>query len=299
MSTAFAPGSPEWARLVTASKVAGILGISPWDSQYKVWCVMAGLIPPDPENEAMRRGNMLEDAILNWWLADHPAAIELGRQVTCQIPDEPWAAATPDMIVYSAADVDSPIEIVDAKTSSDDEDWGRPGTDEAPKYYIASSMWQLAMHPVAERVRLAVLFGRPFTLREYVIERDDDLCGALIDRCRAFHETVASGVMPPLDDSVATYEAVRAQHPDIDRDLDVQITEAQASDWLASKAAVESADRWHRGATTALLDQMGKARRAMCDGSVIARRQPHASGSVSLVRVAPLPQPATDQGDAA
>jgi hypothetical protein len=105
--------------------------------------------------------------------------------------------------------------------------------------------------------------------------------------------------MPPLDDSVATYEAVRAQHPDIDRDLDAQITQEQATDWLASKAAVETADRWHRGATTALLDQMGKARRALCDGSVIARRQPHASGSVSLVRVAPLPQPATDQGDAA
>ena len=295
MSTAFKPGSPEWARLVTASKVAGILSISPWDSQYKVWCVMAGLIPPDPENEAMRRGNMLEDAVLNWWLADNPDAIELGRQVTCQIPDEPWAAATPDMIVTSGGDT----EIVDAKTASDDEGWGRPGTDEAPKYYIASSMWQLAMHPEAARVRLAVLFGRPFTMREYVIERDDELCGALIDHCRAFHATVVSGVMPPLDDSVATHEAVRAQHPDIDRDLDVQITEAQASDWLASKAAIESADRWHRGATTVLLDQMGKARRAMCDGSVIARRQPHASGSVSLVRVAPLPQPATDQGDAA
>ena len=295
MSTAFKPGSPEWARLVTASKVAGILSISPRDSQYKVWCVMAGLIPPDPENEAMRRGNMLEDAVLNWWLADNPDAIELGRQVTCQIPDEPWAAATPDMIVTSGGDT----EIVDAKTASDDEGWGRPGTDEAPKYYIASSMWQLAMHPEAARVRLAVLFGRPFTMREYVIERDDELCGALIDHCRAFHATVVSGVMPPLDDSVATYEAVRAQHPDIDRDLDVQITEAQASDWLASKAAIESADRWHRGATTVLLDQMGKARRAMCDGSVIARRQPHASGSVSLVRVAPLPQPATDQGDAA
>jgi len=257
--------------------------------------VVAGLIPPDPENEAMRRGNMLEDAVLNWWLADNPDAIELGRQVTCQIPDEPWAAATPDMIVTSGGDT----EIVDAKTASDDEGWGRPGTDEAPKYYIASSMWQLAMHPEAARVRLAVLFGRPFTMREYVIERDDELCGALIDHCRAFHATVVSGVMPPLDDSVATYEAVRAQHPDIDRDLDVQITEAQASDWLASKAAIESADRWHRGATTVLLDQMGKARRAMCDGLVIARRQPHASGSVSLVRVAPLPQPATDQGDAA
>ena len=295
MSTAFKPGSPEWARLVTASKVAGILSISPWDSQYKVWCVMAGLIPPDPENEAMRRGNMLEDAVLNWWLADNPDAIELGRQVTCQIPDEPWAAATPDMIVTSGG----ATAFVAAQTASADEGWGRPGTDEAPKYYIASSMWQLAMHPEAARVRLAVLFGRPFTMREYVIERDDELCGALLDHCRAFHATVVSGVMPPLDDSVATYEAVRAQHPDIDRDLDVQITEAQASDWLASKAAIESADRWHRGATTVLLDQMGKARRAMCDGLVIARRQPHASGSVSLVRVAPLPQPATDQGDAA
>ena len=289
------PGSPEWARLVTASKVAGILGVSPWDSPYSTWCLLAGLTPPAVETEAMRRGTMLETGILDWWLADNPDAIELGRQVTCQIPDEPWAAATPDMIVTSGGDT----EIVDAKTASDDEGWGRPGTDEAPKYYIASSMWQLAMHPEAARVRLAVLFGRPFTMREYVIERDDELCGALIDHCRAFHATVVSGVMPPLDDSVATYEAVRAQHPDIDRDLDVQITEAQASDWLASKAAIESADRWHRGATTVLLDQMGKARRAMCDGLVIARRQPHASGSVSLVRVAPLPQPATDQGDAA
>lgn len=294
------PGSPEWARLVTASKVAGILGISPWASPYSTWCLMAGLVPPDPENEAMRRGNMLENAILDWWLADHPDAIAIARQPFCALDDEPWAAATPDMSVYADGETafsTSDIELIDAKTASDDRQWGQPGTDEVPAYYVASSMWQLAMCPDAARVRLAVLFGSPFALREYVIERDDDLCGDLIDRCRTFWETVQSGVMPELDSSVATYEAVRAQHPDIDRDLTVELDDATATEWLNSRAAVDAADEWHRGATTALLARMGRARLALCDGRTIARRQPHARAGVSLVRVAPLPT--ADQGDAA
>ena len=284
------PGTAEWACRVTASKVAGILGISPWESPYSIWCLMAGLIPPSPENEAMRRGNMLENAILDWWLADNPDALEISRQPWCTLPDEPWAAATPDMLVYAdrARALTSDIEIVDAKTAATDDDWGRPGTDEAPAYYIASSMWQLAMRPDAARVRLAALFGRPFTLREYVIERDDEMCGALIDRCRAFHATITDDTPPPLDDTVATYEAVRAQHPDIDRDLDVEIAVALADEWLHARALADIVERDHRSAATRLLAAMGRARRATSAGRVIARRQPNSHG-VSLVRVAPLP----------
>ena len=296
MSTAFKPGSPEWARLVTASKVAGILGVSPWDSPYSTWCLLAGLMPPAVETEAMRRGTMLETGILDWWLADNPDAREVKRQAWCQLQDEPWAAATPDMIVERGRD----MEVVDAKTAASDDGWGRPGTDEAPAYYVASSMWQLAMYPQAARVRLAVLFGRPFALREYVIERDDELCGALIDQCRAFWASVQTGVMPPLDDTVATLAAVRVQHPDIDRERDVDLGDDPddlAVEWLRSKAALADADRWHTGATSALLAVMGNARRVTAHGQVIARRQPHASGSVALVRVAALPDIST--GDAA
>ena len=282
MSTAFKPGSPEWARLVTASKVAGILSISPWDSQYKVWCVMAGLIPPDPENEAMRRGNMLEDAVLNWWLADNPDAIELGRQVTCQIPDEPWAAATPDMIVTSGGDT----EIVDAKTASDDEGWGRPGTDEAPKYYIASSMWQLAMHPEAARVRLAVLFGRPFTMREYVIERDDELCGALIDRAREFHLSLAADEPPPLSGMACEYDAIRKAHPEIDRGETATIPADLAAEYVTAYRATKALP----AIQAAVLDAMGRAQYADDpDGNRIARRQPSKGDAVTLYFAARTP----------
>lgn len=291
--TDMTPGSPEWCRRVTASKVAAILGQSPWDSTYSVWCLMAGRIPPSAETPAMRRGNMLEDAILNWWLADHPAAIELARQPLCTLPgEEHWAAATPDMIVYAdraTALTTSDIEIVDAKTAADRGHWGYT-PDAVPAYYVASSMWQLAMRPDAQRVRLAVLFGQPFDLREYVVERDDELCGALIDVCRAFWTSVSEGAPPPLDDTVATYDAIRMSHTEIDRDVDVSITRDLADRWLSTRAVLERAETEHRAATTQLLDAMGKARRALCDDQIVARRQPHASGSVSLVRVAALPE---------
>lgn len=133
-----------------------------------------------------------------------------------------------------------------------------------------------------------------------MIERDDELCGALIDQCRAFWASVQTGVMPPLDDTVATLAAVRVQHPDIDRERDVDLGDDPddlADEWLSSKAALADADRWHTGATSALLAAMGNARRVTAHGQVIARRQPHASGSVALVRVAALPDIST--GDAA
>lgn len=275
------PGSPEWLRLVTASKVAAILGLSPYASPFKVWHQMKGLTPGDPENEAMRRGNMLEDAILNWWLRDNPDVIEVERQ--CWTPFEEWAGATPDLIVTGPT---GDLEIVDAKTAATDEEWGAPGTDHVPAYYAASSMWQLACAHSAKRVRLAVLFGRPFTLREYVIERDDDLCMALIDQCRAFYDSLAADDVPDLDDSVATYETMRALHPDIDREEAVELDPQERDEYLASSANLEDAEARDRLAKSVVLQRMGRARLAKCEGEVIARRQPHSRAGVSLVRVA-------------
>lgn len=287
------PGSPEWLALVTASKVAPILGLSPYASPFKVWHQMKGLIPGDPENDAMRRGNMLEDAILNWWLTDNPDATEKARQEWC--PFEDWAGATPDLTVISAT---GELELIDAKTAAYDDEWGIPGTDQVPAYYAASSMWQLAVRHEAARVRLAVLFGRPFTLREYVIERDDALCGALIDQCRAFYDTLAADVAPDLDDTVATYDTMRALHPEIDRDDVADLTPDERDEYLAASAALEDAEARDRLAKSVVLQRMGRARLAKCDGQTIARRQPHFRNGVSLVRVAPN-RPATESEPAA
>ena len=63
------PGSEAWGRLVSASKVPQILGMSPWGSPLSLWYEMKGLVDRDTgTSDAMVRGNLLEDAILNWWL---------------------------------------------------------------------------------------------------------------------------------------------------------------------------------------------------------------------------------------
>ena len=38
------PGSPDWQTRMTASKVAAVLGLSPWESRFSLWHRMSGLI---------------------------------------------------------------------------------------------------------------------------------------------------------------------------------------------------------------------------------------------------------------
>ena len=58
------PGSREWHRLITASKVPAILGLSPWQSPYSLWMQMSGRIDATPETTTTRRGHYLEAGVL-------------------------------------------------------------------------------------------------------------------------------------------------------------------------------------------------------------------------------------------
>ena len=275
------PGSPEWARVVSASKVAAILGLSPWESQRSVWHLMRGEIQPAEESRPMRRGNMLENAVLDWWLADNPEWEDAGRQMHYSI-DPDWCAATPDMLVRHRETGEEML--VDAKTTGTDDDWidGEP-----PAYYAASSMWQLAMAPNIQRVCLATLFGRPFDLRSFYVTRDDGLIDGLVSQCRTFYESLTDDdAAPALSDMPCEYDVVRKVHPDIDRDLDTVIPDDVAARYLLDLAHEQRA----AASKARVLDAMGRARRAISEsGLVVARRQPKGD-AVTLVRVAALPE---------
>ena len=141
MTLDLAPGTPDWCARVTASKVAGILGLSPWDSPLRTWHVMAGNLPSDDGNnaDAKARGHYLESGVLDWWLDQHPLRTEVQRQPSFTLGD--WAAATPDML---ATDFDGETVLVDAKTAATDDHW----TDtEPPAYYVASPCGSSPAHP--------------------------------------------------------------------------------------------------------------------------------------------------------
>lgn len=282
-----APGSPEWARVVTASKVAGILGLSPWDSPLTTWMKMRGELPTDDGTNAAAksRGHYLESGVIAWWRDQHPGVTGTEQ---AHLSMGSWGAATPDL----AGDDDGHgnAYVMDAKTAASDDDWG----DEPPAYYLAQSLWQLACKPEAQVAYVAVLFGRPqLAFREFVIERDDALIASVVERCKAFYDSLTDDdARPALSGMTCEYDAIRKAHPDIDKGERADIDPDLAAEYLAAQAASKNL----KGLQARVLDQMGRAQYGVVGDIRVARRQP--SGQAVALYCTATPADLT-QGEAA
>lgn len=287
-TTDLTPGSAAWTRLVSASKVGVILGVSPWQSPYALWRVMHGDVPRvDADSNASRRGTYLESGVISWWLDQHPEVTAHTEQVTLRLGD--WGIATPDVV----ATIDGAEVPVEVKTTSSWDEWGQPGTDQVPAHYYAQVVWQLACLPRAPRAHLAAL-GPFLDFREYVIERDDDLIADVVARCRAFYDSLTDDVPPPLDDSVATLATLRAEHPEIARGTSKDIEAETARAWLVAKTDLAAADRHERGLRSLVLRAMGDAQYLTAAGVRVARRQA-SRNTVALVATATADELPTEE----
>jgi len=286
------PGSPEWRRLVTASKAAAILGVSPWESPLSMWHLMKGTVEPEPQTTDQARGHLFEPLVLKWWLDQHPVSLRRRHktQVTRWLRTwKPgwgcdWAFATLDALVTLIDATGRPyLAIVEVKTARDWDEWGEPGTDEIPAYYLAQALFQLACVPNAEVVVIPVLAGF-FEFREYRVCRDDYAreIPLVVERCWEFWLSLASDEPPALDGHVATLETLRKLHPDIEPGLTVEVdsdlADQYATAMVEAKKAAESERLWK----SRILDAAGRAQYVTDpDGNRIARRQANKSG-VSL-----------------
>ena len=276
------PGSPEWQKLITASKVAAILGVSPWDSPRSVWHAMRGDLPREPATDAQSRGHYLEPAILAWWRDKHDVGHDEGREYRLQ-PEyllETWAAATPDMV---ACHPDDDTVLVEAKSAAYDNDWGDPGTDAIPAYYLCQVFWQMHVSGI-HRCYVPVIFGRGLRFAEYVVDYVPEYGAALEAKMREFYDSLA-GDPPDLDDTVATYEAVRKVHKDIERGEEVELDGIDAEALVLSHASLKDMEAIARRAKSVVIDAMGRAQYATHNGVRIARRQPRGE-DVTFVVVA-------------
>lgn len=289
-----APGTREWQKLVTASKVAGIVGLSPWESPRSVWHTLRGEVPSDDGRNAgaKARGHYLEDGILRWWRDQHPEFPRVLPQHYETLGD--WAAATPDLACWEWPNCDVPQVVVDAKTSRDDSEWGRPGTDEVPAYYLAQLQWQ--MHVTGARRAYIALLTTFLDLREYVVDYDAVTAAGLERIARAFWESTQDpDAAPPLDDTVATFDTMRRLHTGISKDTAVELDATTARAFVTATTGLKDAQAADRHARSQVLEAMGDARLATYQGVTIARRQPNGNG-ISLVAVAKtLPQTDTEE----
>lgn len=271
------PGSEAWLKVITASKVAAVLGVSIYDSPRSLYHQMRGdVVRTDEPNDVQSRGHYLEPAILAWFYDQHPELQPVGRQVYATRPEMPWAAATLDSLAFGPTG----HVVVEAKSSANDDEWGKPGTDEIPAYYAAQVIW--GMHLASAPVAYVPIITSRLEFREYVVAYDKQLALDIEARCHQFWLDVQDGTTPPLDDHVATFESLRRANPDIARDMDVELDVDVARRYLQARIDVATAKAALTGAGSVLLEAMGTARMAKVAGASIARRQNTSSGIPAL-----------------
>ncbi|MFJ3170599.1 YqaJ viral recombinase family protein [Streptomyces roseus] len=262
----FAPGSPEWhaarAAGIGGSEIAAVLGLSPHESRFSLWHRKKGMVAPVEETDVMYWGKLHEPTICSEFGRRHPGwdvrqAPTYGRGI--QI-------ANPDRELFLP---DGTVELLEAKTSRDDEHWGEPGTDEIPVHYRAQCLWYCDVRG-ARRCHVAVLIGLS-DYREYVVEYDPAEAALMRDAAIEFVRTVEADERPSIDGHAATYQTLRDLPEGLDA-VDVEIPTALRDRFHAAQDAAWAAEDELTACKGELLDRIGTGQRAVCERQRIATR---------------------------
>lgn len=270
-----APGSDLWRGQITASKIPAMLGLSPWQSPYALWHEMAGLLNPAPlEGDHLDWGHDAEDALVNWWHRHNPGW-QTGRgEVAYTDDDLPF----PNQVTLDRrARRGRKFHIVECKTARDLDTWGKPGEpDSIPAYYHAQAIFQLGVSGIRQADIVVLGFGTP---EIHPVEWNPEMFQGLVDFATDWWESLQTSEPPELDDSVATYEAVRGLHPDIEKGTEVQVDHDTALAYLGAVRAVDTADSALTLQKSRLAQLMGTAHKAMVGDTKIADRRARGTGT--------------------
>lgn len=269
-----APGTPEWRRMITASKIPAILGISRYKSQFALWHEMAGNIEPtpmDPRRAAW--GHAAELAIAQQWATVHPEwKLNPMRGGTCEL------AYTTDHGFPTLATIDrraycrGTFHIIECKTARDLSDWGREGEPDAvPADYLAQVMWQMGQSGIHEATIGVLAYGSGPEF--HPVEWNPEMYELIVEKAAEWYQSLIDGTEPHLDESTATYETVRGLHPDIDKGTEVEVSHDLATEYLAAVAGEKAAKAELNLQKSRMLQLMGNTHKAMCEGQKIADRR--------------------------
>lgn len=267
---------------VTASEIAVILGISPFDSPFNLFHKKTGTISEDFDNDAMSLGRHLEPWIADQWAADHPEWNLLPAGLYASY-ERPWQMATPDRRISHRARI-ACTSLLEIKSAGSYEGWGEDGTDQVPPYYRAQALWQADVWDLPG-IYLTCFFLGTRQRRDYVIPYDETDVKLMREAAQMFLEMVADGEAPSIDHAPATAQALKQLYP-LDEDAeDAQIPADLASDYRYAKRSLDDAQEHYDLLTNQVRALMGSAKKAMSGKEKVATRSVYEQSRVDAKRL--------------
>lgn len=183
--------------MICGSDIAAILGVGKFNGAYTVWADKVGRLPDRAPNDAMMRGQIFEDAVVDLWTSryvDFP--IETRRQGLMRSRAFSHAGATVDRL--SICELGRCI--VEVKTQNDLDEWD---DDEVPLIYQPQGQWQMG---ITGRTHVHwVVLGPRFVPIHRLMMFDPELFDHMLATARSF-----------WNDHVVTFEPPAADHRDSD-----------------------------------------------------------------------------------
>ena len=169
---------------IGSSEVATLLGVSPYDTPYKLWLRKTGRVKEEEqESFLMKAGHYLEDAISKF-CADE-TGLEVIKASASEFvvvnKDKPYLRVSPDRFAWQPGLSHSPSNrvIIECKSTQKDVD-----ADNIPPYWFVQIMYQLGVCELELAANAWLTQGRSFGYKWISFDRDfyKDVIEAEVER---------------------------------------------------------------------------------------------------------------------
>lgn len=189
-------GSAPWLAFrknhITATDSGIILGLNPWKTPYQLWEEKLGLREPEPENDKMREGTLLEEKARRF--INEKCHFNNFRPVVLQSTIYPFMMASLDGFDDNKA---GPIpRILEIKCGKNSHELALKN--EIPSYYMAQLQKQIF---VTQLPKISYLSYRSDEdTYEITVQRDDAFIEKMIEAEKEFFKMLMDFTPPPLTD---------------------------------------------------------------------------------------------------
>jgi putative phage-type endonuclease len=246
---------------ICSSDAPAICGVDQYRTAADVYLDKIGLDDGFAGNEHTERGNLLEPVLIQW--AQQKLGVPLARDIFIAAKDGQPLAANLD-----AANADQRF-IVEAKTSTNPDEWGEEGDDQGvPDRVLIQTAHALHVtgYAAAHVVVLLPIFGR-FVFRHYPVPRNEELCRLVAAKGIDFWTKHVQPKVQPTG-CVASLDVLKRIRRQPNKTVDVPAEIAER--WIVARAARLQAEKDEEQAQRELMAMFGDAEAgAFGDGRVI------------------------------